>query len=113
VEVIDGEVDGLAHGLRGSCGSRHRSADEDKIAAILCDGETVVGLGHLKLSEGIEEEALVMGLGLNQGGRQRWQLLQGLKGGDGGTDVSTELGYEPQELYNHGGIHGLVGWLVL
>jgi hypothetical protein len=35
------------------------------------------------------------------------RLLQGLKGGDGGADVSTELGYEPLELCNHGGIHDL------
>jgi hypothetical protein len=29
----------------------------------------------------------------------------GFKYGVGGLDVLTELGYEPLEVYNHGGIH--------
>jgi hypothetical protein len=52
-------------------GSRHHSANEDMVDAILCDGETTVGLDHLELKEGIEGEALSLGLGLNQGGRQQ------------------------------------------
>jgi hypothetical protein len=32
--------------------------------------------------------------------------------GEGSLDVLMELGYEPPELCNHGGIHDLVGRLV-
>jgi hypothetical protein len=44
--------------------------------------------------------------------RRWWLLLQGLEDGARGPDVCTEVGYEPSELCNHGGIHDLVGRLV-
>jgi hypothetical protein len=112
VEVPDCEVGGVTCGLRIGPDNLRHSIDEVKLGAILCDGEMVVELSHLELREGIEGEVCFLVVGLGQGGWWRWWLLQGLDGGDGGADVSTYLGYEPQlELNNHGGIHDLV-WFV-
>jgi hypothetical protein len=70
VEVLNGEVGGVARGLRVGPRSRHRSTDEAELNAVLCNGETVVELSHLELVKGIEGEVCFLVIGLGQGG---WQ----------------------------------------